>query len=88
MQTAIIFSDGVKQIVFTPENKDERYALSLLTPSDDIELLVTNGSFGEERYKPFTSTVSQCKAGYLRLFSDENSRILVLKPKNTNDSHD
>lgn len=81
MKTAVIFADGVKQIIFTPENEQEKYALSLLSPSDDIELLITNGSFGEENYKPFTATVHSCQGGYLRLFHDSDSRILVLKPK-------
>jgi hypothetical protein len=83
MKTAVIFADGVKQIVFTPENKDEKYALSLLTPDDDIELLIQNGSFGEERFKPFTATVNECQGGYLRVYSNDESRILVLKPKTT-----
>ncbi len=81
MKTAVIFADGVKQIVFTPENEQEKYALSLLTPDDNVELLITNGSFGEERYKPFSGSVNICQGGYLRIFSDTNSRILVLKPK-------
>lgn len=81
MKTAVIFADGVKQVVFTPENDEEKYALSLLTPNDDIELLITNGSFGEKNYKPFTATINNCRGNYLRVFSDENSRILVLKPK-------
>lgn len=83
MKTTVIFSDGVKQIIFTPENKDEKYALSLLTPSDDIELLIVDGSFGDKDKKPFTATVNSCRGGYLRVYSDENSRILVLKPKTT-----
>ena len=85
MKTAVIFADGVKQIIFTPENKDEKYALSLLTPNDDIELLIQNGSFGEERFKPFTATVDPCQGGWLRLYLDNESRILVLKPKKKED---
>jgi hypothetical protein len=81
MRTAVIFSDGVKQIVFTPENDSEQYALSLITPGDDIELLVETGSFGEQHYKPFTRSVSQCQGGWLRLYQDKDSRILVLKPR-------
>lgn len=81
MKTAVIFADGVKQIVFTPESKEEKYALSLLTPKDDIELLITSGTVGDSHHKPFTANVSQCEGGYLRVFSDTESRILVLKPK-------
>ncbi len=85
MKTAVIFSDGIKQIVFTPENDQEKYALSLLTPADDIELLITNGSFGDKNNRPFTATVNSCRGGFLRIFSDEDSRILVLKPKEKKD---
>lgn len=82
MKTAIIFSDNIKQIVFTPENDQEKYALSLLTPDDDIELLLTNGNmFNDRGNKPFTANISQCKGGYLRVYEDNESRILVLKPK-------
>ena len=81
MKTAVIFADNVKQIVFTPENKSEKYALSLITEEDDIELLIENGSFGEERFHPFTANVSMCVGGYLRIFKDRDSKILVLRPK-------
>ena len=81
MKVAIIFSEGIKQINFTPENEDEKQALKLITPNDDIQLAVKNGSFGEERYKPFTIEVNQCKGGYLRAFESSGSIMLVLSPK-------
>ena len=81
MKTAVIFTDGIKQIVFTPETKEEKYALSLITSNDDIELLVKSGSIGSKYNEPFTANIDMCKGGYLRLFSDEESRILILKPK-------
>lgn len=34
MKVAIIFSEGVKQINFTPENEDEKQALKLITPKE------------------------------------------------------
>jgi hypothetical protein len=80
MKVAIIFSEGVKQINFTPENEDEKQALKLITPNDDIQLAVKNGSFGEERHKPFTIEVNQCKGGYLRAFDNSESIMLVLSP--------
>lgn len=81
MKTAIIFCDGIKQIILTPENDDERFALNLITPSDDIELLVKKGGFGSAHNQPFSANVSECQGGYLRIYQDEDSRILVLKPK-------
>lgn len=81
MKTAVIFCEGIKQIVFTPETPEEKYALSLISPSDDIELLVERGSFGDQHNKPFTRTVSECSGGWLRVYHESESRILVLKPK-------
>jgi hypothetical protein len=82
MKTAVIFSDGIKQIVFTPENDDEKYALSLITPKDDIDLLVFTGSmYSDSLPKPFAANITMCRGGYLRIFNDSDSRILVLKPK-------
>ena len=44
LKVAIIFSEGIKQINFTPENDDERQALHLITPNDDIQLAVKTGN--------------------------------------------
>jgi hypothetical protein len=82
MKTAVIFADNVKQIVFTPENDQEKYALSLISADNDIELLIKEGSFGSlNEYKPFSANVNMCRGGYLRVYEDNESRILVLKPK-------
>lgn len=81
MKTAVIFSDGVKQIIFTPETDDEKFALNLITADDDIELLVKNGGFGDNGNKPFSAQVSMCQGGYLRLYQDTDSRIFVLTPR-------
>jgi hypothetical protein len=81
MKTAIIFADGIKQIILTPENDDERMALKLITVNDDISLGVVTGSFGDESLRPFSSNILECRGGYLRPFGEQNSIMLVLKPK-------
>jgi hypothetical protein len=81
MKIAIIFSEGVKQINFTPENDDEKQALQLITPNDNIELAVHTGSFGDARFRPFSVNINQCKGGYLRTYDDSQSIMLVLTPK-------
>lgn len=81
MKVAIIFSEGTKQINFTPENDDEKEALKLITPNDDIQLAVKNGSFGEERFVPFSIEVKKCMGGYLRAYDSSDSIMLVLSPK-------
>jgi len=81
MKTAIVFSDGIKQIIFTPENAQERQALSLFTVDDNIELAIHTGSFGEASYKPFTPSIHACQGGYLRVFNNPQSIMFVLTPK-------
>lgn len=81
MKVAIIFSGGVKQINFTPENEDEKQALKLITPNDNIQLAVKNGYFGEDRFQPFSININGCKGGYLRAFDHSESIMLVLSPR-------
>lgn len=81
MKVAIIFSNGMKQINFTPENDDEKQALKLITPNDDIDLAVKIGSFGDEKFRNLGIEINQCQGGYLRAFSNEESVMLVLSPK-------
>ncbi len=81
MKTAIILADGVKQIMFTPETDNERDALKLIKPDDDINVMIKTGSFGEEHYVSGFE-VSMCKAGFLRAWPSEDSVMFVLTPKN------
>jgi len=81
MKTAIVFCDGIKQIIFTPENKEEKEALKLFTTQDNIELAIHTGSFGESHYRPFTPIIQKCQGGYLRVFNNQESIMFVLSPK-------
>lgn len=82
MKTAIIISNGIKQIMLTPENDSEKQALKMITPQDDITLETHTGTLYDrspESAKGYT--VSQCRGGYLRAYEDTDSLMLVLKPK-------
>lgn len=81
MKTAIVFCDGIKQIIFTPENKEESEALALFTTQDNIELAVHTGSFGEASFRPFTPIIQKCQGGYLRVFNNQESIMFVWTPK-------
>ena len=81
MKTAIVFADGLKQIILTPENDDERMALKYITPSDNIQMAIKDGSFGHEHGTPYTAKIAECQGGYLRVFQDSQSIMLVLSPK-------
>ena len=80
MKTAIIISNGLKQIMFTPENDSEKQALKMITLDDNITIDVKSGAFTD---KPPTMgySVSQCQGGYLRAWEDEDSVMLLLRPK-------
>jgi hypothetical protein len=82
MRTSIINTDdGITQIVLTPENDMEERALSFLKSDIDIELLITDGTMFDREERPFTANVDKCRGNYLRIYKDEKSKILVLKPK-------
>ena len=87
MKVAVIFSDDIKQIVLTPENKDEKFALSLITADDSIELALKSGdvyNYPAGESVPFTGSISECARDYLRFYENSSdSRILVLRPKKT-----
>lgn len=83
MKCAIIIADGLKQIMFTPENETERNALKMITPEDDITVDIKTGTFFEQMP---TSAAGYCveesKGGYLRAYCSAESLMLVLRPKN------
>ena len=80
MKTAIIISEGIKQIMFTPENEYEKRALEMITTEDDIKVEIKTGAF-HNSYSTVGYTVDMCKGGYLRAWDNEDSLMLVLTPK-------
>lgn len=69
MKTAIIITENTKQVVFTPEDEVERKALAMFSHDHTIELSVQTGAIGMNQL------------GYLRMFDEPKSVILVLKPR-------
>jgi hypothetical protein len=80
MKTAILITDGVKQIMFTPENDNERQALKMISPDDDIHTVVKTGSFSDIN-TVFGVDIYECKGGYMRAEEKEDSVMFVLTPK-------
>ena len=83
MKTAIILADGIKQIMFTPENESEKMALKMITPEDNISLEIKSGTFYDsmpESAKGYA--VQKSRGDYLRAYECEESLMLVLTPKN------
>jgi len=84
MKTAIVFTEGIKQINFTPENEDEKMVLKLITVNDDIHLAKKTGVFGPDSIKPFSVSIESCRGNHLRCFDNTESIMLVLTPKEKN----
>ena len=82
MKTAIILANGIKQIMFTPENDSEKQALKMITPDDDITLDIKKGTIYDDAPESARGyVVEKCKGGYVRAFECEDCLMLVLTPK-------
>lgn len=83
MKTAVIISDGVKQIMLTPENDSEKFALGMISTNDNISVEFKSGTLydGKSPESAKGYTVSKCQGGYLRAFESAESLMLVLTPK-------
>lgn len=84
MKTAILITDGVKQIMFTPETDSEKQALKMISPDEEIHTVIKTGSFSD---KPeiFGAKVYECRGGYYRAEEDVDSVMFVLTPKKVNE---
>lgn len=80
MKTSILITDGVKQIMFTPENEAEKEALSYISPNDDIHTVIKTGTLYD---KPgiFGVDIYECQGGYYRAKEQSDSVMFVLTPK-------
>jgi len=80
MKTAILITEGVKQIMFTPENDAEKEALNYISPNDDIHTVIKRGTFSD---KPeiIGLDVYECQGGYYRAQEQKGSVMFVLTPK-------
>lgn len=82
MKTAIIISGGIKQIMFTPENEQEKEALWMFTTKDDVSLEIKSGWF-HTKERIVWYTVDMCQWWYLRAWDSDESVMFVLTPKKT-----
>lgn len=83
MKVAIVISDNIKQVVFTPETDSERQALKLITPNDNIDLAIKEGYVFNHGYSQttFHGKFNECQGGFLRMYEDQESIMLILTPK-------
>ena len=80
MKVFTILGDNVKQIVFTPETENEKQALRMISPDDEIHTVMKRGSF-HDGDDVFGVDIYECKGGYYRAREDKDSVMFVIKPK-------
>lgn len=68
MKTTAIFTEGLTQIVLKPESEQERNILSLFDK-------------GEYNITVHRSRFSECCAGYIREYKQDQDAILCIRPK-------
>lgn len=81
MKTAILITNEVKQIMFTPETKAEKEALAYISPNDNIHTVIKKGTFYDGDEQIFGVDVYECQGGYYRAEKKESSVMFVLTPK-------
>lgn len=80
MKTSILITEGVKQIMFTPENESEKEALKYISPNDNIHTIIKKGSFSDKE-EVFGVDIYHCQGGYYRAQESTESVMFVLTPK-------
>jgi len=80
MKISIVISDGIKQVMMTPEGDHERDALKWISATDNIEIAQKWGTYDNEP-SHFNYNTSKCEGGYLRRFAEKDSLMFVITPK-------
>lgn len=82
MKTAIVIANGIKQVMLTPETPEEKQALLMITPDDDIKLEVKRTSFFDDCPPSAAGyMVAKSSGGAYRAYTCEESIMLILTPK-------
>ena len=79
MKISILFTDGAKQIMMTPENEHEINALKLIGKDDTLQVVKKMwGGFGND-WEKASYEISKCQGGYYRPFEHEGSLMFVIE---------
>lgn len=84
MKCALIISEGIKQIMLSPETPSEKATLALLTPEEHISVEIKPGTLYDSRTIPEVArgyVIQECSGGYLRAYEQVESVMLVLRAK-------
>lgn len=84
MKCAMVYADGCRQIMLTPENGVEKQALNAMrTDSGEcIEVVMRQGTFDDD-ISPAHYHVSRCQGGFFRRFADHESLMIEITESET-----
>lgn len=85
MKVSVLISEGVKQLILTPETEHEKMALKLIDPEDKIHTVVKRGCFVGEEPRVLGYDVYQCQGGYYRAEENFDSVMFVITPDKKED---
>ncbi len=86
MKISLIIIEGAKQIMMTPETNHEKQALRIINPNDELKVVSKWGSFSD-KHKHANLQINECQGGYLRVFSEEDSLMFLIKDKKIKNVH-
>lgn len=84
MKITVLFVEGAKQIIMTPETKHEKEALQHIAPGDRLSpVLKTTTYFGTfaDKFEHVHYSIGKCLAGWYRPFPDNDSLMFVIEPQ-------
>lgn len=83
MKISIVFTEGAKQIMMTPETDHERKALKFIAPNSELKVVSKTrigwGTFGDDDKNYAEYQVSKCRGGYYRAFETKDSLMFVIE---------
>lgn len=82
MRISMVIHEKAKQIMLTPETEHEKEALKHIGLGDKLEIVSKWGSFGDESHANLQ--VKECQGKYLRVFSEADSLMFVIKKQDNN----
>jgi len=81
MKISIVFTEGAKQIMMTPQTEHEKAALKHIAPDDELKVVGRWGSFGLGHSEHVSYSVGKCQGGYYRPFHEDDSMMFVIEEK-------
>lgn len=84
MKISVVIIEGAKQIMLTPETDHEKESLSYINPDSKVNIVMKNGSFGDEDSHA-NYQIDKCLGGYYRPFHSEDSIMFIIKDEKKED---